>query len=68
MSLKDSDIYREAVQDLEKWLRAYAKAGIPELVLIQLLRDQARNVEREGYVSRIERPSVGNPPFESRTR
>ena len=56
MTLPDPELHRDAVQDLEQWLRSYAEAGIPELILIQLLRDQAVDVEQRGFVSRIERP------------
>ena len=41
-----------AERDLKKWLTAYAEAGVPELVLLTLLREQANEFETLGYVPR----------------
>ena len=43
----------EAEADLEQWLVEQAEDGIPEIVLIGLLRDYADDVEDLGYVPRM---------------
>jgi len=43
----------EAEVDLEQWLVEQVKNGIPEIVLIRLLRDYADDVEQLGYVPRM---------------
>ena len=42
----------EAEQQLEQLLVATAEDGVPELVLIAVLRDYADLVEEQGYVPR----------------
>ena len=37
---------------LERWLLKQATQGVPELVLISLLREAADDIEERGYVSR----------------
>lgn len=37
---------------LERWLMKQATQGVPELVLVSLLRDVADDIEGRGYVSR----------------
>jgi len=39
-------------QDLERWLLLQAQAGVPELVLVGLLREYADVIERRGVVPR----------------
>lgn len=41
-----------AETELEEWLAAKAKAGLPELVLVGLLRDYADDIEHIGHVPR----------------
>jgi hypothetical protein len=43
----------EAEVELEEWLVEQAENGIPEIVLIGLLRDYADDVEHLGYVPRM---------------
>ena len=43
----------EAEVELEEWLIEQAKNGIPEIVLIGLLRDYANDIEHLGYVPRM---------------
>lgn len=43
----------QAEADLEAWLVEQAESGVPELVLIGLLRDYADDVEDIGYVPRM---------------
>nr|WP_276302762.1 hypothetical protein [Halorussus sp. DT80] len=38
--------------DLERWLLRQAQAGVPELVLVDLLREYADVIERQGMISR----------------
>ncbi|MCL9815268.1 hypothetical protein [Natranaeroarchaeum aerophilus] len=52
MSVDLSEI-EEAEVELEEWLVEQAENGIPEIVLIRLLRDYADDVERLGYVPRM---------------
>lgn len=40
----------EAEVELEEWLVEQAENGIPEIVLIRLLRDYADDIEHLGYV------------------
>jgi hypothetical protein len=42
----------EAEVELEEWLVEQAESGVPEIVLIGILRDYADDVERLGYVPR----------------
>lgn len=43
----------EAEVELEQWLVEQAENGIPEIVLIRLLRDYADDIEQLGYVPRV---------------
>lgn len=43
----------EAEVELEQWLVEQAENGIPEIVLIGLLRDYADDIEQLGYVPRM---------------
>jgi len=43
----------EAEVDLEEWLVERAENGVPEIVLIGLLRDYAEDIEHHGYVPRM---------------
>ncbi len=52
----DPEHYREAAQELSQWLQRHAADGVPELVLIDLLRTTADSVEQRGYVSRRKAP------------
>ena len=42
----------QADRDLKCWLASQARAGVPELALIALLRSYARRIERHGYIPR----------------
>ncbi|WP_199522562.1 hypothetical protein [Haloferax sp. Atlit-48N] len=42
----------EAEVELEQWLVDQAENGVPEVVLIGLLRDYADDIEQLGYVPR----------------
>lgn len=46
------DEIEEAEVGLEQWLVDHAENGIPEIVLIGLLRDYADDIEHLGYVPR----------------
>ncbi len=50
-------------QDLERWLLRQAQAGVPELVLVGLLREYADVIEHHGVIPR----SWGKPSQESQT-
>ena len=52
MSVDFSDIEAAEVE-LEEWLVEQAENGVPEIVLIGLLRDYADDIERLGYVPRM---------------
>jgi protoporphyrinogen oxidase len=43
----------EAEVELEEWLVEQAGNGVPEIVLIGLLRDYADDIEHLGYVPRM---------------
>lgn len=43
----------EAEVELEEWLVEQAENGIPEVVLVGLLRDYADDIEHLGYVPRM---------------
>jgi len=43
----------EAEVELEQWLVEQAENGVPEIVLIGLLRDYADDIEQFGYVPRM---------------
>ncbi|MDL0122856.1 hypothetical protein [Halobacterium salinarum] len=43
----------EAEVELEEWLVEQAENGVPEIVLIGLLRDYADDIELLGYVPRM---------------
>ncbi len=46
-------IQREATErELKRLLAKHAVAGLPELVLAELLRDYATTIETIGYISR----------------
>ncbi len=42
----------EVERSLERWLARQATRGLPELVLVSLLREAANDLEDRGYVSR----------------
>ncbi|MFC5368621.1 MULTISPECIES: hypothetical protein [Haloferacaceae] len=48
----DLNEIEQAEVDLEEWLVEQAASGVPELVLVNLLRDYADDVEDLGYVPR----------------
>ncbi|MBP2252726.1 hypothetical protein J2754_003072 [Halarchaeum solikamskense] len=52
MSVELNEI-EEAEVELEEWLVEQAENGIPEIVLIGLLRDYADDIEHLGYVPRM---------------
>lgn len=41
-----------AERELERFLAKHAKAGLPELVLVKLLREYAITIETIGYIPR----------------
>ena len=43
----------EAEVELEQWLVEQAENGIPETVLVGILRDYADDIEHLGYVPRM---------------
>ena len=43
----------EAEVELEEWLVEQAENGVPEIILIGLLRDYADDIEQLGYVPRM---------------
>jgi hypothetical protein len=43
----------EAEVELEEWLVEQAENGVPEVVLIRLLRDYADDIDHLGYVPRM---------------
>lgn len=43
----------QAEVELEQWLVKQAENGVPEIVLIGLLRDYADDIEHLGYVPRM---------------
>jgi len=49
----DLDGVEQAEDELEQWLVDQAEAGVPEIVLVGLLRDYADDIEQLGYVSRM---------------
>ncbi|ADE02054.1 hypothetical protein [Haloferax volcanii] len=49
----DLNEIEQAEVDLEEWLVEQATSGVPELVLVNLLRDYADDVEDLGYVPRM---------------
>ena len=52
MSVNLNEI-EETEDELEQWLVKQAVAGVPEIVLIGLLRDYADDIEHLGYVPRM---------------
>ncbi|WP_180271736.1 hypothetical protein [Halorubrum persicum] len=52
MSVELNEI-EEAEVELEEWLVEQAENGIPEIVLIGVLRDYADDIEHLGYVPRM---------------
>lgn len=52
MAVEPNEI-EEAEIKLEQWLVEQAENGIPEIVLIVLLRDYADDIKQLGYVPRI---------------
>ena len=52
MSVELNEI-EEAEVELEEWLVEQAENGVPEIVLIGLLRDYADDIEQLGYVPRM---------------
>ena len=52
MSVELNEI-EEAEVELEQWLVEQAENGVPEIVLIGLLRDNADDIEHLGYVPRM---------------
>ncbi len=57
-------------RELERLLAKHAEAGIPELVLVEVLRDYATTIETVGYIPRTWRPSeyTGNESSTGRKR
>lgn len=53
MSESQRDRTEQAEHELEQWLVTHAEAGVPELVLIGVLRDYADDVEDIGYIPRL---------------
>jgi len=51
MSVDLSEI-EEAEFELKRWLVKQAENGVPELVLIRILRDDADEIDHLGYVPR----------------
>ena len=51
MSVDFTEI-EEAEVELEQWLVERAENGVPEIVLVGLLRDYADDIEHLGYVPR----------------
>ena len=49
----DLNEIEETEIELEQWLVEQAQNGIPEIVLIELLRDYVENIERLSYVPRM---------------
>lgn len=49
----DLNEIEEAEIELEQWLVEQAENGVPEIVLIGLLRDYADDIEHLGYVPRV---------------
>lgn len=60
----DPDDLEAAEAALERWLVEHAVAGVPELVLVGLLRDYAADVERRGFVPRRWYPEGERPDGE----
>jgi len=52
MSVELNEIETAEVE-LEEWLVEQAENGVPEIVLIGLLRDYADDIEHLGYVPRM---------------
>ena len=52
MSVDFTEI-EEAEVELEQWLVERAENGVPEIVLVGLLRDYADDIEHLGYVPRM---------------
>ena len=52
MSVELNEI-EEAEVELEEWLVEQAESGVPEIVLIGLLRDYSDDIEHLGYVPRM---------------
>ena len=52
MSVELNEIEAAEVE-LEEWLVEQAENGVPEIVLIGLLRDYADDIEHLGYVPRM---------------
>ncbi|MFC5135372.1 MULTISPECIES: hypothetical protein [Haloferacaceae] len=49
----DLNEIEQAEDELEDWLVNQAESGVPEVVLIGLLRDYADDIEHLGYVPRV---------------
>lgn len=49
----DFDGVEQAEDELEQWLVDQAEAGVPEIVLVGLLREYADDIEHLGYVPRM---------------
>ena len=49
----DFDEIEQTEGELEQWLVEQAESGIPEIVLIELLRNYANYIEHPGYVPRM---------------
>jgi len=52
MSVELNEI-EEAEVELEEWLVEQAENGVPEIILVGLLRDYADDIEQLGYVPRM---------------
>jgi len=49
----DLNEIEEAEIELDQWLVEQAENGVPEIVLIGILRDYADDIEHLGYVPRV---------------
>lgn len=45
-------------RDLERWLILQARGGVPELVLVGVLRDYANSIEHRGLLPRSSDPKL----------
>ncbi|MDG5777868.1 hypothetical protein VB773_19850 [Haloarculaceae archaeon H-GB2-1] len=61
----DNAQFEATARDLEAWLGAQAEQGVPELVLVGLLRGYADEIQDQGYVPRswrnLNRASIDEP-------
>ncbi|WP_226021937.1 hypothetical protein [Halomicrobium salinisoli] len=52
MTTTDDDAFSDLAEDFETWLAMQSQDGVPDLVLVGLLRGYADEIERHGYVPR----------------